>query len=1129
MASNHSQNDVTKSRAEELLARFQCGSHENVAQSFEALCAEHPDLAEELRRLNEGVLALKRNFSFFGSRSDRTTPSDLGDGARVGDTVGDFELISRIARGGQGEVWEAQQLSMERRVALKLVLPGRINERSLSQFAREARAGGRLSHPGIVAVHGHGEDDGRHWIAQELVEGAWTLRDFIDEVRNEAELPTDYYRSVAHFLSVLGDALEAAHGAGIIHRDVKPQNVLVTKEDHPKLTDFGLARITDEAAVSVTGDFAGTWLYMSPEQVTAKRIELDHRTDIFSLGVVMYEMLALQRPFDGDTTHQIAEKIIYAEPPSLTKLRSRIPHDLAVICGKALEKRKSDRYRTMAEFAEDLRRWLGNEPIHATPPTRMDRAVKWCKRNPTKSVAAGLVSVAFIVILWLALSLSKSNDSLRAQTALAEGRAVELEEEREALANTNTELELKTALAEEQTALAENRAEELEEQRATLAKTNEDLAEKTALAEAQERIAKKRLKDILSLSASKDLEGLVTEADELWPPHPDMIPRYEAWLANARLLLDGRSADEEHGIAARPSLAEHQLKLGELRSRSHPVTDSSRLAAAREHESHPALKSSRAQLTWYSRMLGRAAWPDESETEAALALETLPATGAELNELAWSLVDPAAPAFGQELRALLLARRALEAASDETRASVLDTLAWANFRAGRLDEAVATSEAAVALAGDDSLEASHANLLDSVGRWQIADSSNQLAELQRLEAAISELELVVGEREFADAQDAWWHRQLSALVRGIEGLHDAETGLAGETLAYPFGWGVAKRLSFAKTIEERSVTGPDAKRLWTEASAAIASSPKYSGLTLAPQMGLLPIGPDPASGLWEFAHLMTGEPAVRGADGKLLLTEATGLVLVLIPDGTFQMGAQSAEPDRPNYDPRAESDEGPVHPVSLSAYLLSKYEMTQGQWLRATGKNPSRYQPPGGLALSLLHPVEQVSWVYSMTQLPRLGLSLPSEAQWEYGARAGTSTSWWTGQDRESLRGKVNLADQTAKNAGATWSDIQDWPDLEDGAAVHSEVGFYSANGFGLHEVAGNLWEWCLDGYDQNAYGSNRPQDPVVSWEGSSARVSRGGSFVSTASNARSALRYNNTPGNRDTTLGLRPAQGITP
>jgi len=295
-------------------------------------------------------------------------------------------------------------------------------------------------------------------------------------------------------------------------------------------------------------------------------------------------------------------------------------------------------------------------------------------------------------------------------------------------------------------------------------------------------------------------------------------------------------------------------------------------------------------------------------------------------------------------------------------------------------------------------------------------------------------------------------------------------------------------------------------------------------------MGLRPISPDTESGLWEFAHLMTGVPAERGADGTLVRTEETGVVLVLLPGGTFSMGAQSGDPTGQNYDPQAMGSEGPVHEVELSAYFLSKYELTQGQWLRLTGRNPSFHQPPGGRAPSLLHPVEQVSWLDCMEWLPRAGLKLPSEAQWEYGARAGTDTPWWTGADRESLQEKhaANLADQAAARAGAWWeAEINEWPELDDGYAWHAPVGTYSANAFGLHEVAGNLWEWCLDGFEPGFYGRSPKQDPIAPWEGASTRVARGGGFRNAATDARSARLTNRAPPVANDSLGVRPARAI--
>jgi formylglycine-generating enzyme required for sulfatase activity/serine/threonine protein kinase len=383
--------------------------------------------------------------------------------------------------------------------------------------------------------------------------------------------------------------------------------------------------------------------------------------------------------------------------------------------------------------------------------------------------------------------------------------------------------------------------------------------------------------------------------------------------------------------------------------------------------------------------------------------------------------------------------------------------------------------------------------------------------------------------EYADPDHAWWDILLSKLVADLEALCDPETGLMGDTLAAPFGWGVAKRSEFARTIRERSVEGAEAARAWSEAIAAIEASPYYAGLRLPPQLGLLPIGEDPASGLWEFAHLQTGSPAVRSPEGRLALTEATGLVLVLIPGGTFWMGAQADDPAGRNHDPQAKAAEGPVHEVELSPFFLSKYEMTQGQWLGIAGENPSLYRPPNRMTPSLLHPVENVSWVRCMEILERLALTLPSEAQWEYAARGGTDTPWWTGAERESLRGSANLADQSARRAGAPWRDIGDWPELDDGFPMHAPPRSFAENPFGLESVCGNLWEWCLDGHDEEFYGQAPFRDPVCDPAGSSFRQHRGGCFYQAAADARSANRGPVPPDYADNGIGLRPARAIAP
>jgi formylglycine-generating enzyme required for sulfatase activity/tRNA A-37 threonylcarbamoyl transferase component Bud32 len=392
-------------------------------------------------------------------------------------------------------------------------------------------------------------------------------------------------------------------------------------------------------------------------------------------------------------------------------------------------------------------------------------------------------------------------------------------------------------------------------------------------------------------------------------------------------------------------------------------------------------------------------------------------------------------------------------------------------------------------------------------------------------------------RELADPDDEsrWWTAQLEQLVTRIEAFADDETGLAGHGVSSEHeAWGVARRRAWADTIRARSLESAEAERLWFDAGESIANPglcPQYGGFFLDPQLGLLPIGQDPDSGLWEFAHLQSGEVPERDTGGRIVVTPEMAIVLVLIPGGSFEMGAQSANPAAPNYDPRATAREAPIHTVDISPFFLSKYEMTQAQWLRMYGTNPGATPQH---TTTLTHPVQGISWLSCRSKLERVLLRMPSESEWEYAARAGTRTTWWTGNDRDALKGAVNLADQSARRDGATWSAIEAWPELDDGHRVHAPVGTFRASPFGLHEVYGNVAELCTDNWAREAYRSvsrsGRVTDPVLrfaevtpeSWV-----VIRGGSFSQSHAAAASAIRNSATAAFAGDWLGVRPVRPV--
>jgi formylglycine-generating enzyme required for sulfatase activity len=345
-----------------------------------------------------------------------------------------------------------------------------------------------------------------------------------------------------------------------------------------------------------------------------------------------------------------------------------------------------------------------------------------------------------------------------------------------------------------------------------------------------------------------------------------------------------------------------------------------------------------------------------------------------------------------------------------------------------------------------------------------------------------------------------------------------------EAVSTEHGWSIRRRLRFARRMQVGFEAGGEFANAWERDLPDILAT--YPGLELLPtaRMGLVPIGKGEKSGWWQFAHLMTGEKAEFGPDGELVLTDRTGIVLVLIPGGKFTMG--DGTPD--------ETDR-PAHPVELWPYFLSKYEMTQGQWQRITGRNPSRYRPQtwdrdwlaSGAPGSLMHPVEQVSWSDCDEWLPRMGLVLPTEAQWEHGARAGTDTAWWCGPNLDDVKGHANLSDEYAWLHGGREHQPSNPRLPDDGATMHAPVQSYTANGFGLYGSIGNVYEWCRDGYTWDSYAAHRLVDPLVPGVGDEPRVYRGGCYRSLAWVARSSVRSYFPPAMKGHALGVRPAMEI--
>jgi serine/threonine protein kinase len=397
----------------------------------EEFARRYPSIAAILRQLLPALHAAKQSASSSnGGRAVAPPVAELG-------VLGDFRLVREIGRGGMGVVYEAEQISLVRRVALKVLpMAAALDPRQLQRFRLEAQAAAHLHHSHIVPIHSVGCEQGVYYYAMQFIEGR-SLDEVIAQLRGQAraasdstmvpkngaasaprvdtlpqargdELTAQSFKNPSYFLTVaslgvqIAEALEYAHGMGVVHRDIKPANLLLDVQGNVYIADFGLAQLRDTPGLTMTGDLVGTLRYMSPEQTRAQRGILDHRTDIYSLGATLYELVALKPAFDASDRAALLYQIAEQDPVRLRWRNSAVPVDLETIVLKAMAKEPERRYGTAKEMADDLRRFLEHRPVQARRPTLVERTAKWARRHRTVVAA----SLALLLLTAIGLGVS---------------------------------------------------------------------------------------------------------------------------------------------------------------------------------------------------------------------------------------------------------------------------------------------------------------------------------------------------------------------------------------------------------------------------------------------------------------------------------------------------------------------------------------------------------------------------------------------------------------------------------------------------------------------------------------------------------------------------------------------------
>jgi serine/threonine protein kinase len=972
--------------AEALFDDFQRRLEGGETLDFERFCAEHPELRADLIALRDAQVRLDELLPAASSggpaavlgSSETTSGDGYATTERTGLLLKQLERLRasqerlrehvEVARGAMGIVYSAFDSLLRRRVAVKVALArpprttdGRIPSsndpavRGVARFLDEAQITSQLDHPGIVPVHDLGLDAaGQVFFSMRLVRGEH-LQSVLRQVR-DGEGGWSQVRAIGVLLKVC-EAMTYAHSKGVIHRDLKPSNIMVGRFGEVYVMDWGLARLKgqvdrhdlrlrpastveseelqtergsarmvskhpgDDELATMDGDVVGTPAYMSPEQARGRADLLDERSDVYSVGAILYQLISGEVPFVASGSRPsgrtILARVLDGPPRSLESFGRIAPSELIAICSKALARDRMARYGSMRELAEDLRAYLESRVVHAYETGAWAETRKWLRRNWAVASAAALVLVLSVVSVTV---VPRAIDARRWERALT----------------------FKASLAR-------------------LARDSNDV--------------------------------------QAWPSGRNAS---DVWIGRAQELVNELERFERlraRASARVPAADMLQFSGGELQQA--PLIEIEQLAR---------------ELLWCKRVLGEV--PRLTRTEV---IEQIPPSYSQWSPLArnqfiFNLVRTDEPrVFGFEDLAVYLAEQLVTdtLGTSEWHPRFRDTLAFALLCVDYSEAAVNEQMRAVAewrprhgLKWLWDLATNCFLIQDLQARW-----SRDGAERRRDRVAI---QLRIKQLEFES--DAWselgrfdWGVELNKIVADLVALKhhlglaiQARNGLAG----YPS---------------------------WDDAIAAIHGSARYQGVTMSPQLDLVPLRVDPKSGLWEFLYLPSGEPPLHDDGGTSLHVEA-GIVFVLLP----------GRPSTPDDDVTRNGAE------AIDPFFVSKFELTRHQWTRLTnnwGEGTHAAIAAQAQAMSWLEAGQLLSGVQSWMNLPTL-------TQLEYASRVNAHVPWWAGESVVSLyRDVINLFDGPPPPIHEeTGRDV---------VSMLANPG--EANGFGLVDTHSSLAEWFVD------------------------------------------------------------------